>query len=153
MPIESSTNFRRIDDRLTTSGAVPTEDLGRLGEVGYEVVINLMPDDSPYAVAGEAGIVTGQGVAYVPLPVDFEAPTQADLDAFFAAMDANRGRMTHVHCAVNARVSAFVSLYLLRAGRWSIEEGDSHIHEIWDPADYPAWQHFIAAQRARITTS
>lgn len=149
--IETSTNFRRVDERVTTSGAVDAERLATLREAGYDVVINLMPDDSPHAVAGEAAIVTGQGLTYVALPVDFAAPSQADLDAFFAALEANATKQVHVHCAVNARVSAFYSLYAMSRGRWSAEESDAHIRGIWDPAEYPVWEAFIAEQRARLS--
>lgn len=151
MSIEASTNFRRVDERVTTSGAVDAERLAALRQEGYDVVINLMPDDSPHAVAGEGDIVSGQGITYVPIPVDFAEPTQADLDAFFAAMDANADKQVHVHCAVNARVSAFYSLYAMRQGRWSAAESDDHIRGIWDPAEYPAWQAFIAEQRRALT--
>ncbi|MCC6436740.1 MAG: protein tyrosine phosphatase family protein [Acidimicrobiales bacterium] len=152
MSIEASTNFRRVDERVTTSGAVDAERLAALRSEGYDVVINLMPDDSPHAVAGEADIVTGQGVEYIAIPVDFATPGREDLEAFFAAMDANAGRQVHVHCAVNARVSAFYSLYAMRQGRWSAEESDAHITGIWDPAEYPAWQAFIAEERARLAS-
>lgn len=109
MSIEHSTNFRRVDERVTTSGVVDAECLAGLGDEGYDVVINLMPDDSSHAVSGEAAIVAGQGVTYVPIPVDFAEPSRADLDAFFAAMDANAGKQIHVHCAVNARVSVLTA--------------------------------------------
>ena len=150
MSIEHSTNFRRVDERVTTSGVVDAECLAGLGDEGYDVVINLMPDDSSHAVSGEAAIVAGQGVTYVPIPVDFAEPSRADLDAFFAAMDANAGKQIHVHCAVNARVSVFYGLYAMRQGRWSAEESDALIRGIWDPADYPAWEVFIAEERLRL---
>lgn len=147
MGIEESTNFRRVDATITTSGVVGAERLAGLRSEGYEVVIDLLPADSPYAVADEAGIVIGQGIDYVAIPVDFAAPTTADLDAFCAAMDANAGRPMHVHCAANARVSAFYSLYRMRRGEWTAEQSDELIRGIWDPAEYPVWETFIAAQR------
>ncbi len=151
MAIEDSVNFRRIDDTLTTSGVVGAERLAGLGAEGYEVVINLLPDDSPHAVAGEREIVTAQGIDYVAIPVDWAAPTAADLAAFFAAMDAHRGRQMHVHCAMNARVSGFCSLDRLRTGAWSVAEGDAHIRTIWDPQEYPTWEAFLAEQRGLLT--
>jgi len=150
--IETSLNFRRIDDTITTSGSVVAEDLATLAANGYEVVINLLLDASEYAVAGEADIVAGQGIDYISIPVDFAAPSEADLEAFGAAMDANAGRTIHVHCAANYRVSAFYSLYALRRGRWSAEQADEHLRGVWDPAEYPVWQEFIAAARARTTS-
>jgi len=150
MSIESSLNFRRVSDTVTTSGTVAADALGELRPNGYEVVVNLMPDDSSYAVAGEADIVEGADIGYVYIPVDFEAPTTDDFSAFAAAMDANADKNVHVHCAANYRVSAFYSLYAMRQGWWDAAQADAHIREIWDPAEYPAWEAFIAAERARL---
>jgi uncharacterized protein (TIGR01244 family) len=149
MSIDSSLNFRRVSDSVTTSGTVAAEDLAELRANGYEVVVNLMPDDSSYAVAGEAAIVEDAGVGYVYIPVDFAAPTAEDFDRFATAMDASAGKTVHVHCAANYRVSAFYSLYALRRGWWDATQADAHIRTIWDPAEYPAWEAFIAAERAR----
>ncbi|MFN0092289.1 MAG: protein tyrosine phosphatase family protein [Acidimicrobiales bacterium] len=150
MSIEASTNFHRIDDRLTTSGAVPLEALAGLAAAGYHAVIDLLPHESDWATPGEADVVRGQGVDYVYIPVDFAAPSRADLDAFTSAMDAHEGRTVHVHCAANYRVSAFYALYALRKGVWSAEDADRHVRSIWNPEDYPPWAEFIAAERRRI---
>lgn len=143
-------NYRRIDDRVTTSGSVPLELLDGLGAAGYQAVINLMPDDSEWAVPGEADSVAGQGLAYVYIPVDFTNPTTADLDAFEAAMDANGGKVVHVHCAANYRVSAFYALYAQRKGIWSAERASAHIEDVWGTDDYPVWRAFIAAEQSRL---
>ena len=66
MSLEATMNYRRIDGRVTTSGAVPIEVLGALKADGYEVVINLMPDDSDWAVPGEAESVAAQACALQP---------------------------------------------------------------------------------------
>ncbi len=150
MGLEATMNYRRIDDRVTTSGAVPLEVLAGLGAAGYEAVINLMPDDSDWAVPGEAESVTGQGLEYVYLPIDFTAPTAADLDAFAAAMDAHDGKVVHVHCAANYRVSAFYALYAQRKGIWTAEQADALIADVWGTDDYPVWRAFIAAEQSRL---
>lgn len=149
--IEDSLNFRRINERVTTSGVVVEEALGSLRADGYDVVINLLPDDSDYAVKGEADLVTGQELVYVYIPVDWAVPTNADFDAFAAAMDTNEGRTVHVHCAANYRVSAFYALYALQKGLWSAAEADEHIGTIWNPPEYPVWEAFVAEQRQRKT--
>jgi uncharacterized protein (TIGR01244 family) len=150
MGIESSLNFRRVSETVTTSGAVPAEDLAGLRALGCDVVVNLMPDSSEYAVEGEASIVRGQGVDYVYIPVDFAAPGHEQLEEFAAAMDANAGRRIHVHCAANYRVSAFYSLYAMRQGWWSTEDADEHLASIWTEGEYPVWDEFIAAERRRL---
>ena len=150
MGLEATMNYRRIDDRVTTSGSVPLEVLDGLGAAGYQAVINLMPDDSDWAVPGEADSVAGQGIDYVYIPVDFTNPTTADLDAFVAAMDASDGKVVHVHCAANYRVSAFYALYAQRKGIWTAERAAAHIEDVWGTDDYPVWRAFIAEEQARL---
>ena len=150
MGIEDCLNYCRINERITTSGSVVADTLATLGAAGYDVVINLLPDESSYAVGGEAAIVAGQGVGYVYIPVDFATPSHEDFEAFVSAMDASEGKTVHVHCAANYRVSAFFSLYAMRKGWWSAPEADAHIGTIWNPPEFPAWQDFIAAERARM---
>jgi uncharacterized protein (TIGR01244 family) len=151
MSIEESYNFRRIDERLTTSGLVSVTQLNDLHREGYDAVINLLPGSNARAVADEARIVQDQGLDYVHIPVDFEAPTHADLEAFAAAMDARPGQKIHVHCAANYRVSAFYSLYALRNGLCTEDEANAIVHDIWNPADHPPWSAFIADERTRTT--
>lgn len=57
------------------------------------------------------GTVRSLGLSYINIPVQFAAPSEADLIAFFAAMEANRGHKLWIHCAANYRVSAFLRLY------------------------------------------
>ncbi|MEA3214423.1 MAG: hypothetical protein QOJ19_579 [Acidimicrobiia bacterium] len=151
MGLESSLNFRRVSDTVTTSGTVAADGLGELGAKGYDLVINLLPDSSEYAVPDEAGIVRDQGLDYVYIPIDFARPNHEEFASFAAVMDANVGKTIHVHCAANYRVSAFYSLYAMAQGWWSTEEADEHLREIWTQGDYPAWKEFLAAERARLS--
>ena len=148
MSVEDSYNFRRIHDGLTTSGLLSAEQLGDLHREGYEAVINLMPDgESP--VADEARIVRDQGLDYVYIPVDFNAPTRGDLEAFTDAMDARSSGKVHVHCAANYRVSAFYSLYALRRRLCTRDEADELVQSVWDPAEFSAWMAFITDEGQR----
>ena len=150
MSIEESYNFRRIHDRLTTSGLVSTAQLSDLLAEGYGALINLLPDTNEYAVADEARIVREQGLDYVYIPVAFEAPRRSDLEAFVDALDTLTDKKTHVHCAANYRVSAFYSLYALRRGLCTEAEADALVSDLWNPADHPVWLAFITDERRRI---
>ena len=152
MSIEDSYNFRRINRRLTTSGLVTVAQLNDLQSEGYDAVINLLPDGHEHRVADEARIVQDQGLDYVHIPVDFEAPTHADLEAFADAMDARPGQKIHVHCAANYRVSAFYSLYALRNGLCTEDEANEIVQDVWNPADHPPWMAFITDERTRTTS-
>jgi uncharacterized protein (TIGR01244 family) len=141
--LDDSYNFRRIHERLTTSGVVSDGQLRELHAEGYDAVINLLPDDNPKAVGDEARIVRDQGLDYVHIPVDFDAPMNRDFEAFAAELDARADQKVHVHCAANFRVSAFYGLYALRRGLCTEAEADELMRDLWDPADYPVWSRFI----------
>jgi protein tyrosine phosphatase (PTP) superfamily phosphohydrolase (DUF442 family) len=149
MGIEDSYNFRRIHDRLTTSGLASAGQLRGLRGEGYDAVINLLPDTYEHAIPDEARIVADEGLDYVYIPVDFENPTHADFEAFAQALDARTDQKVHVHCAANYRVSAFYSLYALRNRLCTEGEASEFVQSVWDPAGYPVWAAFIADERAR----
>ena len=87
MDIEASYNFRRMTEKLTTSGIVQPDGLKALRAQGYEVVINLLPDTGRNAIPNERDIVESQGIEYIYIPVDFKQPTSADLSTFSEALD------------------------------------------------------------------
>lgn len=148
--VQDGYNFRRINDRITTSGLLSAEQLAGLRRAGYDAVINLLPDGYEHAVADEASIVRDQGVEYVYIPVDFAAPTHADFVRFVRAMDERDGRKVHVHCAANYRVSAFYSLYAMQRGWCTEAEADAIVRDVWDPVEHPVWDAFLTDERARI---
>lgn len=150
MTVEDSYNFRRISERLTTSGLVSVAQLSSLHREGYDAVINLLPDSSEHAVTDEARIVRDQGLDYVYIPVDFDAPTHGDLEAFMHALTARAGQKVHVHCAANYRVSAFYSLYALHNGLCTEDEANELVQEVWNPGEHPAWMTFVADERTRM---
>lgn len=146
--MQEAFNFRQINPQLTTSGFVTADLVSELKDRGYGAVINLLPDHNDRALHGEGNLVLAQGLRYVHIPVDFDNPTDADLEAFFAAMDECADVKTHAHCAANWRVSAFVGLYLVSRGTWTVAEADELIAGLWTPDRFPAWAAFISAHRA-----
>ncbi|HEY3669847.1 MAG TPA: protein tyrosine phosphatase family protein [Acidimicrobiia bacterium] len=151
MSIEDTFNFRRISDRLTTSGLVNAVQLADLQGEGYQAVINLLPDDYEHAVHEEGDLVRDQGLDYVYIPVDFDAPTHDDFVAFSDAMRAHADDTVHVHCAANYRVSAFYGLYAQSQGLCTESDADALVQELWNPVEFPRWAEFMAAERARMT--
>lgn len=149
MAIANSYNFRRVSDLVTTSGVVGANRLKGLAPEGYEMVINLLPDNSEYAVENEADIVEAQGVEYTYIPVDFKSPTLNDYDRFAAALDKAKGRKVHIHCAANYRVSAFYALYAEATGLWNSAEAREFIQDLWQPRKYGGWPEFIAEVKKR----
>jgi protein tyrosine phosphatase (PTP) superfamily phosphohydrolase (DUF442 family) len=140
-------NFVEVSPVLSTSGIIPAERFQHLADESFDVVINLLPDPSEYAVPGEAEIIGKFGIDYVYIPVDFANPTPEDFAQFARAMHAARGRKVWAHCAANYRVSAFVSIYGQLYLGWSAEEGQALVDQLWQPND--VWDAFIQSQLSR----
>lgn len=141
--VSDAYNFKQVNDQLSTSGIINEEQLGQLSAEGYGAVISLLPADNQYAIAGEPKIVLSQGLTYNYIPVDFGGPTAEDYAAFAAAMDANKGKRTIVHCAANYRVTAFYSIYAVQNLGWSEDQAYELIGSIWDISEYPVWEEFV----------
>jgi uncharacterized protein (TIGR01244 family) len=135
-------NYRPVDGSLATSGQPTVAQLGTIAAAGFDTVINLaLHDDARYSLPDEAGTVRGLGMAYEHIPVQFAAPTESDLLAFFAAMDARRGGKVWVHCAANMRVSVFLGLYRVLRQGWPREKAFDVMNSLWEPNE--VWKAFI----------
>ena len=148
-PLERIHNFLRLREDLASSGQPTEPQFGDIKAAGFEIVINLRTMDTAGAIPHEDEIVRAQGMDYLHLPVVWQAPTSENLDDFFAALRANRGRKTYVHCALNMRVSAFMLLYHVTQEGMSRGDAEAVMHRIWEPN--PVWQAFIDAQLARLS--
>jgi len=140
-------NFVEVSDALSTSGIIPAERFQHLANESFEVVINLLPDESEHAVPAEGEIIEGMGIEYVHIPVDFAAPKPEDFRLFAGAMEAARGRKVWAHCAANYRVSAFVSIYGQLYLGWSPDRAQALIDRLWQPDD--VWCAFIQGELER----
>ncbi|MCK9541560.1 MAG: protein tyrosine phosphatase family protein [Novosphingobium sp.] len=139
-------NWLRIDDLLTTSGQPGEEQLAALRAIGVKRVINLGLHTHERALQDEAASVAALGMDYVHIPVPFDAPGDDDFARFRAAMAAARGEAVHVHCIVNARVSAFV--YRYRRDVLGVDEAKAReaMEKIWRPDG--VWAAFIGDDAA-----
>jgi protein tyrosine phosphatase (PTP) superfamily phosphohydrolase (DUF442 family)/catechol 2,3-dioxygenase-like lactoylglutathione lyase family enzyme len=136
-------NFRAVDEELATGGQPSSDELTAVREAGFEVVINLGLHDAPgYSLEDEPGHVSSLGMEYIHIPVQFGNPTREDLDVFFNAMDACKGRKIFLHCAANKRVSAFLGLYRLTRCKWPPGKAFELMHDIWTPDS--VWSGFLA---------
>jgi protein tyrosine phosphatase (PTP) superfamily phosphohydrolase (DUF442 family) len=126
-------NWRRLDERLTTSGQPTEAQLQAIAALGVECVVNLGLHSHAKALADEPASVEALGMDYVHQPVEFSAPTLADLEAFCDLMDRMRGRTVHVHCIANWRVSAFLYRYRVDRLGWDRDRARTDLDAIWTP--------------------
>lgn len=138
--------WQRLDARTTTSGRLSAGDPQRLATIGVARVINLALADSPGALEDEAALVAAAGMAYVHVPVRFDAPREEDYAAFVAAYEADDGPV-HVHCIMNWRVSAFFYRYNRKRGM-AEAEARALMGRQWRPEDteHRIWADFIRGE-------
>jgi len=141
--IASIFNYHAVDDAVSTSGQPSESEFQAIAQSGFEVIINLaLHDDPRYSLPDEAGLVKSLGMEYVHIPVQFGAPTEEDLLAFFSAMEKYQGRKLFIHCAANKRVTAFFGLYRAMQLNWDVGKAFELMRDVWEPD--PVWSTFIA---------
>jgi protein tyrosine phosphatase (PTP) superfamily phosphohydrolase (DUF442 family) len=129
-------NWLRLDARITTSGQPSEEQLAELQDLGVRHVINLALHSHEKALADERRSVESLGMRYIHIPVDFGDPTASNFEDFCAALNDCGNDPVHVHCIVNARVSAFFYRYRRDVLGWRDAEARMDMAKIWDPADW-----------------
>lgn len=139
-------NWRRFDERLTTSGQPSEQQLESLRTLGVTHVINLGLPSHEKALKDEGASLATLGLAYTHIPVDFAAPDEDDFARFSALLADTSHERTHVHCIYNARVSAF--LYRHQTGQAQVERALALLDSIWRPGG--VWARFIGRQADAI---
>jgi protein tyrosine phosphatase (PTP) superfamily phosphohydrolase (DUF442 family) len=137
----SAPNVVQVSPRLVTSGQPAAEELAKLKDLGFGAVVYLAPPTVSDAVKAEPMILERQGIAFVNIPIRFDAPSDADFDAFAATMRGFGDRKVLVHCQINLRASSMVFLY-----RAIVLEEDPRlayeaVEKVWVPDR--AWRPFI----------
>ena len=140
-------NLVVITDRLVTSGQPSAEWLATLRAQGFDAVIYLAPPTVPDAVRDEARIVASQGLAFVNIPIRFDAPADADYALFAATLQGLRGRKVLVHCQVNLRASSMTFLYRAVGLREDPDRAYDSVTRVWTPDG--AWRRFMDDQLKR----
>lgn len=137
-------NYHQATPSIATSGQPTRGELHQIAEQGYEAVVNLAMHDSDNAIPEEGNLCASLGMAYFNLPVPFDEPTAQQLRDFVALMELLAGRKVWVHCAVNARVSAFMYQYLTQIQGYAPKEATSPLLAKWQGKMDDAWQGFMA---------
>lgn len=148
--LKAITNYVQLTDDIGSSGQPRRDQFALIADAGYDVVINLALADSEHAIPEEGSIVTGLGMRFVHIPVDFAAPTLQDLREFIGVMGAFAGRRIWVHCVVNARVSAFLFHYLSKIRGLPEADCRTPILDRWEPQMDDVWKAFLAIDEAAI---
>ena len=138
---ETIYKWRRLDDRITTSGQPTEPQLADIHALGVRHVVNLGLHTHEKALPEEAARVGRLGMTYIHIPVDFQNPTDQDFDQFCSAMEQLKDVPVHVHCIANYRVSAF--FYRYRRDVLGMDEAEAG--PIWKMFGHPegVWATFV----------
>ena len=138
---EAIYNWRRLDNRITTSGQPTEKQLAEIYALGVRHIVNLALHTHEKAYPDEAARVGRLGMTYIHIPVDFQNPTDDDFDQFCAAMEQLKEVPVHVHCIANYRVSAFFYRYRRDVLGVGDPEARADMEQIWHPLG--VWAAFI----------
>ena len=141
-------NWRRLDERITTSGQPNEAQLAEIRDLGVKTVINLALHTHEKALPDEAATVSGLGMTYTHIPVEFDAPTEDDYRRFCDAMAASDRAPVHVHCIVNARVTAFFYRYQTEILGHDPVEARAMMDSVWRPGG--VWAAFIGDEAGAV---
>ena len=132
-----------IHDTLTTS-AMPDDALfARMAQEGYRVVVSLAESIDTRYRPDEDAVVTGLGMRYVHLPVDFTDPQVADYELLRDMLNALFPRKVWLHCAQNMRASGMMYLYNVLERGMEPRVARALMESIWNPD--AAWEALFAA--------
>lgn len=141
--IEDTYNYLKISDSLTTSGQPTESQFHLIRESGYGTVINLAPTSViENSLTTEAQLLDELGIEYIHIPVDFKNPTEENFERFVRSMEARLDQKVWVHCAANARVSAFIYRYRCSVLGESEQAAKTDLSKIWEPMG--VWKKFIS---------
>ncbi|MEZ9821980.1 protein tyrosine phosphatase family protein [Shewanella sp. 10N.286.45.A1] len=143
------------DGSIITAGLPSESQFPLLQQAGVELVINLIPVGNPNGHDDEADLVANAGMQYQQIDVDWQQPTTANVEQFFAIMDANEGKNILIHCAANYRASAFYYLYELKRGKADNLDFKQQTMQPWGDlseslAEYPQWNTLIETVKAEL---
>ena len=141
MSIKKAYNFIQINELVSTSGTIKHIELIK---EDYQLIVNLLPNDSEHARDNEQQDVEGLKINYIYIPVDWNNPVMLDYHDFEAVMNKFINKKVHIHCAANYRVTAFYGIYAYKNSDWSETQLFELISSIWDIDEHPQWQKFIS---------
>ena len=134
-------NWRRLDDRITTSGQPTEQQLADIHALGIRHIINLGLHSHEKTLPDEAASVSRLGMTYIHIPVDFQNPTDGDFAQFCSAMEQLQEVPVHVHCIANYRVSAFFYRYRREVLGTDEAQARADMEQVWQPKG--VWAAFV----------
>jgi len=99
-------NFLQVTPEFCTGGQPRMEHVARLKADGVKAVLNLR-QPSEHRADEEKQTVEAAGLKYFNIPVNYQTPSDADVDQFLKLTDDAANRPMFIHCTAAIRVGAF----------------------------------------------
>ena len=139
--LNSIFNYLPINSHLSTSGQPTEKQLSSIKAAGYEVIINLAPNNAENSLRDEAAAVHELSMQYIHIPVNFFKPSERKFALFVKAMAQSKDKKVWLHCAANMRASAFLFRYRRDILEDSAAEAKRDLDKVWQPLG--VWAQFI----------
>lgn len=99
-------NFLQVTPEFCTGGQPRVEHYATLKADGVKTVLNLRRPGE-HRAAEEQAAVEKAGLKYINIPVDYQNPTDANVEEFLQVTDNPANRPMFIHCTAAIRVGAF----------------------------------------------
>jgi uncharacterized protein (TIGR01244 family) len=99
-------NFLQVTAEFCTGGQPRPEHFARLEADGVKAVLNLR-QPTEHRADEERQAVEAAGLSYFNIPVNYQNPSDADVDLFLKITDDAANRPMFIHCTAAIRVGAF----------------------------------------------
>ena len=99
-------NFLQVTPEFCTGGQPRIEHYARLKADGVKAVLNLR-QPTEHRAEEEQQAVEAAGLKYFNIPVNYQNPSDADVDQFLKITDDPANRPMFIHCTAAIRVGAF----------------------------------------------
>jgi len=134
-------NYIEVNELISTSGQPSVEQFKDIKEEGVEVVINLALHDEDNTIEDQDKVVSGLGMSYFHIPVDFDEPKISDLKLFINILQSTGANKVLIYCAKNYKVTAFMYVYHKYVLHTPFEEVNLSMFDEWSPSQ--AWRELM----------
>ena len=126
-------NYLKYSDDFASAGMPDAQFINTLASSGVDAVVNIAPPDSHGSLENEAELVAAASMTYLNIPVDWNAPTQHDVDQFLSFMQSRADESVFLHCQMNMRATAFAMLHRVINQGADPAAAENDMHQIWEP--------------------
>ena len=126
-------NYVSYSPAFASSGQPTAEQLAELGKAGLQRVVYIAYSDHERSLANEDRVAKQLGMQYIHIPVEWNAPTQADFELFARVMQQDPEKPTLLHCQMNFRATAFAMLYRVLYEDVPLAEAKADMNRVWTP--------------------